>query len=392
MKSGLANNNLFIMINKIAVILYTQGLDYDDRIRKEILSIMKLYPNISFKIFAIDPKNREEESVSSYGVPYRIPYLKSRDKYASATHTVAKTWDFYKTVKNDLKEYDVIWCADIETFVFTLLLRGKRIVWDLHELPSPFIGNPILKALFRYIENRCAVMIHANESRLKYLQSKGMIRHQQKQYVLRNYPMFDEIDTEYDDLYCSFDKWVGESKCVYMQGLAGIDRADIESIGAVLSFKELKGVVVGWIQPERMKIFEEKFGKELLQERIFFAGQIKQLKTPQFIKRCFMSLVFYKNSSPNNWYCEPNRLFQSLINGIPAVVGNNPTMKEIVGKNHFGICIDTDGSDLQKIINGINYMLNHCETIVFNLSKKSGALIWDNQENVIKAIVNKLCE
>ena len=47
---------------KIALVLYTQGIDYDDRIRKEMLSIMKLYPNVSFKIFAVEPKNREEES------------------------------------------------------------------------------------------------------------------------------------------------------------------------------------------------------------------------------------------------------------------------------------------------------------------------------------------
>lgn len=380
------------MINKIAVILYTQGIDYDDRIRKEILSIMKLYPNISFKIFAIDPKNREEEGISSYGVPYRIPYLKSRDKYPSATHKLAKAWDFYKTVKKDLEEYDVIWCADVETFIFTLLLKGKCIVWDLHELPSPFIGNPVVRALFRHIENRCAAMIHANESRLKYLQSKDMIRHLQKQYVLRNYPMFNEIDTEYDDVYYSFDKWVGESKCVYLQGLMGIDRADIESIAAVLTFTDIKGIVVGKIQPERMKIFEEKFGKEVLKERIFFTGQIKQLKTPQFIKRCFMSLVFYKNTSPNNWYCEPNRLFQSIINGIPVVVGNNPPMKDIVEKNHFGVCVDTDGSDLQKIIIGMNYILNNYDTITLNMSKKSDAFMWDNQENIIRSIVNNLLE
>ena len=33
---------------KIALVLYTQGLDYDDRIRKEMLSIKSLFPNIDF--------------------------------------------------------------------------------------------------------------------------------------------------------------------------------------------------------------------------------------------------------------------------------------------------------------------------------------------------------
>ena len=119
----------------IALVLYTQGLDYDDSIRKEILSIQKIYSNVKFKIFAVEPKNREEEGISSYGVPYRIPYLESRDKYASGTHTLAKAWDFYKSIKNDLKAFDAIWCADHETFLFVLFTRNKQVIWDLHELP-----------------------------------------------------------------------------------------------------------------------------------------------------------------------------------------------------------------------------------------------------------------
>ena len=119
---------------KIALVLYTQGIDYDDRIRKEILSIQKLYPNISFKIFAVEPKNREEEGLTSYGVPYRIPFLRSREKYASASHTMLKAWDFYRSIKKDLRQFDAVWCADPETFIFVLMLHGKPIAWDLHEL------------------------------------------------------------------------------------------------------------------------------------------------------------------------------------------------------------------------------------------------------------------
>lgn len=35
------------------MILHTNGIEYDDRIRKEMLTVMKLYPDIKFKIFAI---------------------------------------------------------------------------------------------------------------------------------------------------------------------------------------------------------------------------------------------------------------------------------------------------------------------------------------------------
>lgn len=370
---------------KIALVLYTQGLDYDDRVRKEILSVKALCPNVNFKIFAIEPQNREESGITSYGVAYRVPYLKSRDRYPSSTHTLQKAWDFYRTIKKDLKKFDAVWCADIETFIFVLMSHGKPTVWDLHELPLAFIGSPIKRMLFRYLERKCNVMVHANEPRLKYLEKIDMVRHPEKQFILRNYPQFNEIDTDYDDTYNDFVKWLGNDKCVYLQGIVNSSRADMESIQAVLAIPHLKAVVVGGIQPKRMEEFKQRFGEEVLTERIYFTGRIKQLKTPQYIKKCCIALVFYKNTSPNNWYCEPNRLFQNVINGNPVVVGNNPPMKEFVEKNHYGVSVDTDGSDVDKIVKGIKTILdNPVNYKILNVDE----VLWNKQNVVINKIVN----
>lgn len=368
----------------IALVLYTSGIDYDDRIRKEIQSIKKMYSNIDFKIFAVEPKNREEEGVTSYGVSYRIPYLRSRDKYASGTHTIQKAWDFYKTIKKDLKTFDAVWCADPETFIFVLMLRGKPIAWDLHELPLAFMGNSMMKMLFKYLEKKCDVMVHANEPRLKYLEKIGMVKHPEKQFVLRNYPQFNEIDTEYDEAYNEFVKWLGDDKCVYLQGIVNASRADMESIQAVLAIPNLKAVVVGGIQSKRMEEFKQRFGEDVLAERIYFTGKIKQLKTPQYIRKCCIALVFYKNTSPNNWYCEPNRLFQNVVNGNPVVVGNNPPMKEFVEANHYGVSVDTDGSDVEEIVKGIKNVLNNSNDYKnFHINDA----LWNKQNGVIDEIM-----
>ena len=375
----------------IALVLYTSGIDYDDRIRKEILSIKETYSNINFKIFAVEPKNREEEGITSYGVPYRIPYLKSRDKYVSGTRTVQKAWDFYKTVKKDLKTFDAVWCADPETFVFVLMIHGKPIAWDLHELPLVFMGNPLMRMLFKYLERKCNVMVHANDARLQFLHDKGFIKHMDCQFYLRNYPQFNEIDTEYDETYLRFVEWKGEDKCVYLQGLMGANRADVESIEAVLSIKDLKAVVVGKILSDRMAVFEERFGKDF-KERVFFTGQVKQLKTPQYIKQCFTALVFYKNSSPNNWFCEPNRMFQNVINGNPVVVGSNPPMKEYVELNGFGISVDTDGSDVEKIMEGLKQVIANYNEYKKNVQGLSDQMMWNSQNGTIREIVEKFLE
>ncbi len=377
---------------KVALVLYTAGLDYDDRVRKEILSIMNLYPNVSFKIFAVDVNNREEDGVTAYGIPYRIPYLKSRDKYKSGTHTLAKAWDFYKTIEDNLKQYDAIWCADIETFIFVLLTRKKRIVWDLHELPSPFLKNVLMKFLFKLLESRCNVMIHANEQRLNYLVDKGFIRNKKRQYVLRNYPQLNEIDADYDDTYCLFDSWVGDSKCVYLQGINAPQRADVESIDAVLSVKGLKGVVVGYTRPELYDLLREKYSESELKERLFFTGRVKQLKTPQYIKKCIMGLVFYKHTSMNNWYCEANRFFQIIINGNPVVVGQNPSLKGTVEEYQLGVVAETDGSDTTAIKKAIIKLLSEYTLYKRNVEACHNEWLWDQQNQTIKQIVDKTFE
>ena len=371
---------------KIALCLYTSGIDYDDRIRKEMLSIMKLYPNVSFKIFAVEPKNREEEGVSSYGVPYRIPYLKTRDKYASNTRTLVKAFDFYRTVKKDLKAFDAVWCADEETFLFVLFNRKKPLLWDLHELPGRFMRNKPMKMLFRLLEKKCKVMIHANEARRQVLIDNGLVSNPDKHYVLRNYPEFNEIDSEYDELYHKFETWLGKDKCVYLQGMVAPDRAPYESVSAVLSFPNLRAVVVGRFDNKALEQLKQEYGEDL-EKRIFFTGMVKQLKTPQYIRKCFMALVFYKNTELNNWFCEANRFYQNILNDNPVVVGSNPPMKELIDKYGFGVAIDSDGSNVQDIKEAIEQLVSNYDTYKQNIAKHKGNLLWTNQEEVIHEIM-----
>lgn len=103
-----------------------------------------------------------------------------------------------------------------------------------------------------------------------------------------------------------------------------------------------------------------------------------------------MSLVFYKNVNPNNWYCEPNRLFQSINNGIPVVVGNNPPMKELVEKYGVGVCAETDGGDVKSIINAIEIVIGDYEGFKHNLEANAQNWLWNQQDNIMREIVEKL--
>lgn len=389
-KHAIGHLHMQTMIKKkIALVIKTAGLDYDDRVRKEILSVQKLFSNIKFKIFVMYPENKETTGVTSYGTPYKSVYIPSRDKYPSGHKAALKSYEFYKVIKNELKEFDAVWCANDDTALVVALVKTKHLLWDLHELPSTLMGNPLKKLLLRYLFARCKVVVHANPQREQYLESIGAISNPFKHFALRNYPNFEDRDNEYDEKYQQFMKWKGDKKCVYLQGLANSSRAAYESVEAVLQTPNLSAVIVGGFDDESTNQLEKEHGADL-NERVFFVGKIPQLKIPQYVEQCFMSLVFYKNVRPNNYYCEANRFYQSVILGLPVVVGNNPSMKELVDKYGFGVSIDDDGRDIEKIKNGIRIITDNYDSFIENITKNRSMLLWDTQDGEIKSIIDKL--
>lgn len=374
---------------RIALVIKTDGLEYDDRVRKEILTVQKLYPNISFKIFVLLPENKDVEGITSYGIPYHAYYLKSRDKYPSASKILKKSYEFYSVIKDEIRGFDAVWCADLGSFMTVALSGSKHLLWDLHELPMEVMGNAIKKHILRFLFSRCKIVVHANPQRIDYLCQQGYINNKTKHFSLRNYPNFDDIDKEYDEKYYDFVEWKGNRRCIYLQGLDAERRSAYESIAAIMRIEDIAAVVVGSFDKESKGILLQEFG-ESLNQRIFFVGRVPQLKIPQYVKQCYMTLVFYKNTSPNNFYCEANRFYQSIILGLPVVVGSNPPMKELVEKYGFGISIDDDGNDVEKIIDGITCINQKYEEYSLNCKKNKDKLLWYNQEEDIQNIVDKL--
>lgn len=375
---------------RIALVIKTYGLEYDDRVRKEILTIQKLFPQISFKIYALLPENKEVEGITDYNIPYKTIFIPARDKYKPAQKPILKAYQFYKAVRSELVLYDAVWVANVDPFFIPFLMRHKRILWDLHELPMGIFNNWPMLQILRYTFNRCKVVLHANPQRADYLESKGVIDNRSKHIALRNYPNFNDVDKEHDDVFQSFIEWKKARTCVYLQGLTEDRRAAYESIAAVLRHNDLVAVVVGKMHIESMNRLCQEFGEATLNNRVHFVGRIPQLKIPQYVAESHLSLIFYKNVSPNNYYCEANRFYQSVILGLPVVVGNNPPMKEIIERYGFGVVIDDDGCNIDKISEGITDVITNYNTYKANIVKNRKMLTWDSQEKTMQKIVNTL--
>jgi len=142
---------------KIAVVCRTVGLEYDDRIRKECISLSKI---AQVKIFVTFENNIEEEGVTSYGIPYKSFALTSRKKFTSGHFLLFKAFEFYIKARKPLKKYDLIWAHEEYTFMFALFIKKNKLIWDLHEIPKYF-RKIYMKPVFQFIEKRSKHIIHA---------------------------------------------------------------------------------------------------------------------------------------------------------------------------------------------------------------------------------------
>ena len=305
-----------------------------------------------------------------------------------------KALEFYCRTYSKLKDFDIIWCADTHVLLFPLLLSKKRkIIWDLHEIPMVFLGGNFKRKIFNYIEKKCALFYHANKERIYFLEDKGLILSNEKHFALRNYP--DKI-SEYTPVSDSpielskFNTWLGESKCVYLQGIYGEIRRSYPSMAAVMEVEGLKAVIVGRPDKDAVNHLIQVYGEAEVSNKLFFTGMIPQRHTYQYISHCHLSLIFYATCNPNNTYCDPNRLFQAVVSGLPVVVGNNPPMKEFVSKTGAGIALNSDGNRIEEIVCAIKEILSKEEQYVDSIKRNNQKIYWDSQEVIIKHSFEKI--
>ncbi|MBZ9629080.1 glycosyltransferase [Psychroflexus sp. CAK1W] len=369
---------------KIAMIARTNGLEYDDRIRKECITLSKI---ADIKIFVNFSDNREGKGVTSYGIPFESIKLKSREKLKQKNNLILKSLEFYLKVKSKLKHYDMQWIHGEETAIFALFAPKNKFIWDQHELPESFYKKPF-KSLFHRIEKNCSYMLHANSYRIDYLRRNGVIEIVNKHISIRNYP--DNIFSDKTGLGSdeNFMNWLNDHEYVYLQGISKEDRLPYNTLEAILSETDLKIVIVGGLYKQDEKKLLDKYGDIGFKNKVYNTGMVNQLDIPIYLKNAKFSVVLYDISNPNNRYCEPNRMYQALSYGIPVIVGCNEPMKDLVDSNNFGIVLEDDGNNveiLKKAIRSINIKSElYKEMIIKNKQK----INWCQQEDKILELLN----
>lgn len=361
-------------MKKIAIIVKTSGLEFDDRVRKVSIALSKKY---NVKIFVLLNNNTFLQGITSYGVEFESIKLLSREVFPSTKFLTIKMLEFYCRLRNKIRNYDYIWANEESTFIFPLLSKKNSFIWDLHEIPNRFITG-YKRIIFQYIERKSLKIVHANPQRIKFLAEKFVINKPEKHDYIHNYPDETFIDSyEKPSIYNDFISWLSNDKYIYLQGLFGAARFPYNTIASIIEQTEYKILVVGNVHPESLLNLKKEYGDKI-KKRLFNAGMVNQLAIPILLKKSIFSIVLYETSKPNNRFCEANRLYQSISLGVPVIVGKNESMSEVV-QGKYGIVMKTDGSDINELKESIDKLSSDIEFYKSNCIKHSKDYIWKDE-------------
>jgi len=360
---------------RIAFVLRTKGLEYDDRVRKEALALTEQGAKVF--IFVNFNHNEKAEGVTSYGIPYKAIEIKSIKYLPNAKYLLIKALEFYLRLKNSLKSYDIVWAHEEYTFMFPLFANKNKCIWDLHEIPFRF-QSAHMKPIFHYIENKCKKLIHANESRINFLINNEVIKRPHKHCYLNNFADKAFFESNLiDNQFVDFEQWLDGDQYVYLQGLTVPERYPLNSIELIMNLPKIKAVVVGDIDGGVYSELLKKYGDELL-EKVYFHGMADQLCIPAYVKSALFSIILYDTRIPNNRYCEPNRLYQSLMLKVPVIVGCNEPMASVVSKYGVGFVLNSDGRDYRELELAAFFVIGNIAEYKAALAKVGDAYVWNN--------------
>lgn len=321
----------------------TKSINVDRRVQKMLKSIEKLGASTSLILSSNDQLHKgvlEVARIHRLNLIGGAAPVSMFKRLVGAIQFCLQSFSFTKR-KPDA---NIHWINDPILFPLVLLLRridDSYIIWDHHELPPDWVlRNRFVRSLFRISYKSANCVIHTNHDRSDYLESVLDIQHPNKK-VIPNYPEKSEINKG-ERVELRHQK---PGQFVYLQNAIGNGRCDLEILKAIKS-SGLGAVHAGNVDVNRINYLRNQLnGLDFCE----FVGLRSLAEINYLLDNSMCTLIFYRNSSMNNWLCEPNRLYQAKLVGTPIVAGNNPTLSNALKGYPLGVTAATDGSDSEEI-------------------------------------------
>ncbi len=218
-------------------------------------------------------------------------------------------------------------------------LRKGRVVYDARELyfDRPFARLPWM---WQYIQSR---LINSTDAVIAANEARAMIMHEEygtleAPWVIHTYPPYQEIKKSSVLRSFILDMGLNWNNILLHQGRVIPDRAVEQIIQALVYVPGNNGVIfLGFVSEEYKKYLLHLATSVNVSSRVLFHPFIPTEKLYSYTASATIGLVLYLNTSKNNYYCAPTKLYEYLMAGLPVIGSDFPSLREIICGNKIGI-------------------------------------------------------
>lgn len=306
-------------------------------------------------------------------------------------------------------------CKKSKTSYFKFLVMGKRLIRKikpdcvvLHDnytapllkyivdnrIRIPIIYDSSELYIDRVLPNKMQLMIHnymesaeinylkyalvsiaANQERAEIMTKKMQLK--RPTIVFNNMHRIDDM-ISYEECRKKFDSVIrkGKINILYAGGISQTRRT-YELADAVTSLGEDYHLLIAGAENEtsgwaRIKQIQKEKGIE----NITYIGYIKRSEMKYLFHQVDFSVAMFAEDTLNNIYCASGKLYESLFEGTPVLVSENPPLKRIC-KDH-GIGVSNN-----NLRDGIQEMSEHLELYKRNVTTYMNSIDYESRVRLL---------
>jgi glycosyltransferase involved in cell wall biosynthesis len=329
-----------------------------------------------FQVEVLTLRNHDQSAIEELAPGFRVSRLSliSRKLPKKTLSWAVKYLEFIvRAILFGMKtRRNVIVAHNLDTLFPALVissLRGGRVLYRAHELCSELEGLSLAK-YWRMLEKklvpRADLVVVPNEERASIIKKELGAR---AIVVVQNCPPYSS-PARNNILHKVLQmKGYSPELIALYQGRFGEDRCTDELVAAVPYLSgNITLVLLGHAPKDYISQLKDKVSKLGIAHRVAILDPVPYDDVVNYTTSADLGIVFYRNSSRNNYYCAPNKLYEYFMAGLPVVASDFPGLRALVQESGAGLVANPE--EPKQIAMAINKILTD-QNLATKMSKTS---------------------
>lgn len=358
------------------------AVTHDSRVLKETGAILERFPDKNLVIAGFHDQGYAEQELIGNRQVHRWR-LKTRPLPKDLFSQAIKFFEWrYRLVSAYMKEpLQVIHCHDLEPLPIAVKLKkltGAKLIYDAHELETERNGGQgIRKRLSQWQENRLMPFVDhlitvSPSIRDWYAQRYPSIPIS----LVRNIPQHIEANTTVKPLRATLG--VPDDALLFLY-LGGIGKG--RGVEAILEGFASQGVKHHVLFMGSGPLLQQvkNYAKEC--PRIHFQPPVPPDEVIAYACGADVGLSLIEDTCLSYRFCLPNKLFESLLSGLPVLASNLPDQAKIVTDHEAGWVTEPNAAALVDFLQRLE--ASSARQLRMGLSDRAADLRWENEAKAL---------